>query len=118
MMALPSMKSKRPFAILCCAAVLSGASLTLFTFKRAKLEPLNRFPRMVQEYFLERLRDLETAKHTAKAGLKTKAQAEAYVTSVREKIRECFGPFPEKTPLNARIAGVVQREAYRIEKVI
>ena len=50
--------------------------------------------------------------------LQTKADAEAYVQAVRAKIRPCFGPVPEKTPLNPRVTGVVERDAYQIEKVI
>ena len=50
--------------------------------------------------------------------MKTKADAEAYVAEVQAKIRESFGPFPEKTPLNAKITGVLKRDGYRIEKVI
>ena len=34
------------------------------------------------------------------------------------KIRECFGPDPERTPLNPRVTGVVERDTYRIEKII
>ncbi len=79
---------------------------------------LNRFPRMVQRYFVDRVRKAEQASLAAKAALKTKADAEAYVRSVREKIRESFGPLPEKTPLNPRITGVVERDTYKIEKVI
>ncbi|MBI5383459.1 MAG: acetylxylan esterase [Verrucomicrobia bacterium] len=82
------------------------------------LEPLNRFPCMVQEYFVERLRQCGAAHQKAHAALRTKADAEAYVASVRERIRACFGPFPDKTLLNARTTGVVERDAYRIEKVI
>ena len=82
------------------------------------LAPLNRFPRMVQEYLVDRVRQAEQAGQKAKAALQTKADAEAYVRSVREKIGQCFGPFPEKTPLNPRITGVVERDAYRIEKLI
>jgi dienelactone hydrolase/pimeloyl-ACP methyl ester carboxylesterase len=82
------------------------------------LAPLNRFPRMVQEYFVERVRAAERAGLQAQAALRTKADAQAYVRAVREKIRPCFGPFPEKTPLNARVTGTVERDAYRIEKVI
>ena len=37
---------------------------------------------------------------------------------VREKIRASFGPFPEKTPHNPRVTGVVKRDQYTIEKVI
>jgi dienelactone hydrolase len=33
-------------------------------------------------------------------------------------VRQSFGPEPERTPLNARVTGVVERDTYRIEKVI
>ncbi|MGE5194790.1 MAG: alpha/beta hydrolase family protein, partial [Deltaproteobacteria bacterium] len=82
------------------------------------LPPLNRFPRMIQEYFVDRVRAAEQAGYEARGRIKTKADAEAYVAEVREKIRRCFEPFPEKTPLNPRVTGVVERDAYRIEKVI
>lgn len=62
--------------------------------------------------------DIEARGNEKRAALKTKADAEAYVQSARERIRECFGPEPEKTPLNARVTGAVERETYRIEKVI
>jgi len=80
--------------------------------------PLNHFPRMVQEYFVRRLRGVERAADEVRASLTTKADAERYVRTVRGKIRESFGPFPEKTPLNARVTGTVERDAYRIEKLI
>ena len=84
----------------------------------AKLPPLNRFPRMVQEFFVDRVREIERKSLAAKAALKTKADAEKYVRDVQEKIRQCFGPEPERTPLNAKVTGVVERDAYNIEKVI
>ena len=37
---------------------------------------------------------------------------------VRERMLDDLGGFPERTPLNARVVGVLQRPAYRIEKVI
>ncbi len=37
---------------------------------------------------------------------------------VREKLSDIMGPFPERTPLNVRITGVIQREGYRVEKII
>jgi dienelactone hydrolase len=82
------------------------------------LKPLNRFPRMVQEYFVEQLRRHEQRHQQHHASLQTRADAEAYVASVRQRIRSCFGPSPEKTPLEPRVTGIVDREAYRIEKVI
>lgn len=82
------------------------------------LTPLNRFPEMLQRYFIESVRAAESAGRKVKAALQTKADAEAYVQSVRTKIRASFGPLPEKTPLNPRVTGVVERDQYRIEKII
>src|SRR5688500_1589022 len=63
------------------------------------VSPLNRFPRMVHEYFVERVRAVSEDNLARQAKLRTKTEAQAYVRSVREKIRTVFGPFPEKTPL-------------------
>jgi len=84
----------------------------------AALVPLNRFPRMVQEYFVERVRQVEREAEKRRSALRSKSDAEAYVRDVRGKIQQSFGPWPEKTPLNARVTGVVERDAYKIEKVI
>ncbi len=84
----------------------------------AEIAPLNRFPRMVQEHFVAQLRAVDALAEKRRSALRTKADAEAYVREVREKIQRCFGPWPEKTPLNPRVTGVVERDAYRIEKVI
>jgi len=84
----------------------------------ASAVPLNRFPRMVQEFYVETVRRLERRRLERLASLETRADAEAYVSEVRRKIRTAFGPFPERTPLNARTTGLVERDAYKIEKVI
>ncbi|NWG13844.1 MAG: prolyl oligopeptidase family serine peptidase [Acidobacteria bacterium] len=80
--------------------------------------PLNRFPRMVQEYFVAKVREAERRAELRRTALSNRAEAEAYVRDIRNSIQECFGPWPEKTPLNPRTTGVVERDAYRIEKVI
>ncbi len=94
------------------AAVACGAD------PATPLPPLNRFPRMVQEYYVQRVRAAERVSLQTLASLCTKGEAEAYVRSVRERIALCFGPLPEKTPLNPRVTGVVEHDAYHIEKVI
>lgn len=86
--------------------------------KPAATPPLNRFSRVVQDWFVDQVRAIEERILTEQAALKTKADAEAYVRKVQEKIRRCFGPEPERTPLNARVTKVVEREQYRIENVI
>lgn len=82
------------------------------------ITPLNRFPRAVQEYYVRRIREVDTAGNARRAALRTKADAEAYVRDVRAKIQQCFGAFPAKTPLNARVTRVLDREGFRIENVI
>ncbi len=72
----------------------------------------------MQEWYVERVRAAEELGVEARAKLKTKADAEAYVRGVRDKIAACFGPFPEKTPLNAKVTGKLERDAYTIEKVV
>ena len=37
---------------------------------------------------------------------------------VRRQMIRNIGGFPERTPLNAKVVGVVEREHYRIEKII
>lgn len=86
--------------------------------RSSSLPPLNRFSRMVQEYFVAQARAIETREDERRTRLATRADAEAYIASVRERIRQAFGPEPERTPLEPRITGVVERDAYRIEKVI
>lgn len=86
--------------------------------KPAILAPLNSFPRMVQEYLLDRVRRRVAESHQTKAALRSRQEAEAYVRLVREKILASLGPFPGKTPLNPRITGELNRDQYRIEKII
>lgn len=88
------------------------------TVEKRSWQPLNRFSRMVQEFFVEQVRAAEASGLKQKAALQTKEDAQEYVKSVQQKIARCFGPQPERTPLNARVTGVVDRDTYRIEKVI
>src|SRR5690606_19817280 len=63
------------------------------------LAPLTRFPRMVQEYYVSRLREVERTAAARRARVGSRADAEDYVREVRGKIQSAFGPWPEKTPL-------------------
>jgi dienelactone hydrolase len=84
----------------------------------APLAPLNRFPRMVHQNFLRRMDAFARSPAEKAAGLNSREDAEAYVRRVRHAARACFGPFPERTPLNAKVTGVVERDDYRIDKVL
>ena len=82
------------------------------------LASLNRFPRMMQEFLVDQVGAAHRRSLDAKAALQTRQQAEQYVQAVRDKVAVSFGQFPERTELNARVTGVVERDQYRIEKVI
>ncbi|MBI5691511.1 MAG: acetylxylan esterase [Verrucomicrobia bacterium] len=84
----------------------------------ADLVPLNRFGRMMQEYYVALLRAVEAQGNARRAALRTKADAEAYLRDIRQKILQCFGAFPERTPLNPRVTGTLVRDGYKVEKVI
>ena len=52
------------------------------------------------------------------AKVKSSADGDARSALIRERVWECIGGRPEATPLNARVTGVVDRESYRVEKVV
>lgn len=81
-------------------------------------DPLNRYPRMVHEFFVNQVRQAGRVSHQRIADLKTKEDALRHVEETRQRIRQSFGPEPERTPLNARVTKVTERDAYRIENVI
>jgi dienelactone hydrolase/pimeloyl-ACP methyl ester carboxylesterase len=84
----------------------------------ATLTPLNRFPRTVQDWYVEQVRAAEKRGEETRAKLKTKADVEDYIREVRQNIAQCFGSFPDKTPLNAKVTGTLKRDAYTIEKIV
>src|SRR4051794_28165534 len=83
-----------------------------------ELAPLNRFPRMMHDYFLARITAQERATEAKRAQLRTRADAEAFIRERADKVKQCFGPLPPKTPLNPRTTGRIERDTYMIENVI
>ena len=52
------------------------------------------------------------------AGLDTRSDYLARQEEVKEKLLKLIGPFPEKTPLNPQITGVIRKQDFRVEKLI
>lgn len=116
---LPNRTNRREFASFTTASTLAAAvSLSQGQRGLAQEPGLNRFPRMMQEYMVGKVQRAHRQSVRAKQSLETREDAEAYVQDVRQKIAACFGSKPERTPLNARVTGVVDRERYTIENVI
>jgi len=110
----PSFRRCLSFLVI-VVAMLAGSSAA---GQERDLKPLNRFPRMVQEYFVDQVRQVEAEADARRAALATRRDAQAYVQSVRERIQQSFGPWPEKKPLKPRVTGVIDRDQYRIENII
>jgi hypothetical protein len=52
------------------------------------------------------------------AELHTRADYQARQEEVKSKLLKLIGPFPEKTPLNPRITGVIRKADFRVEKLL
>ena len=52
------------------------------------------------------------------ASIHSKAQLQERITMVRSKLWELIGGMPEKTPVNPRVTGTLDRGPYRIENII
>ncbi|MCR4308266.1 MAG: acetylxylan esterase [Candidatus Berkelbacteria bacterium] len=52
------------------------------------------------------------------AGLNTKEDWSERQEEVKNILMNIVGPFPEKTPLNPKITGIVKKDGFRIEKII
>jgi dienelactone hydrolase len=108
--------SRRGFCAAALAPLVPGTARAQDK-QPAPLAPLNRFPRAVHEWYVERARAAERLGAARRAKLKTRADAEAYVREVRAACAACFGPLPQKAPLNAKTTGKLERDAYTVEKV-
>ena len=71
---------------------------------------LNFLTRQAEDYYT--IRDEQIAK------LKTKSDWQKRQLLVKDKLMELIGTFPKKEALNPEITGVVQKDGYRIEKII
>ncbi len=67
---------------------------------------------------MRRLRTGYQANHRRVMSLSTRAEAQAYCAEVRSKIATLFGPWPERTPLNTRVTGELERDEYVIRKLV
>jgi cephalosporin-C deacetylase-like acetyl esterase len=104
------------------AAVLSaGAACAQTAAELNFLEGMGDFQdvrRMLPEWLNakagERLAQRKTA-IAAISGLESLGARQQYV---REHMIRALGGFPERTPLNARVTGTLERDGYRIEKIV
>ena len=104
--------------ILLCAVLLAsvarGEDLTVLDEKIAGGPPkqtLSRYLRQLADRAFERRR-AEYEK------LKTEEQILAYQKRMRKEFITRLGGFPKRTPLNAKVVGALERDRFRIEKIL
>ena len=105
------------------AAVLSGTSLAGDFVADELAKPLVSWdgkvlPRQVYDIVYNRICAADRAAEDAWMGLKTAEEAEAYRKGVREAALRAMGGLPERTPLNAKVTGTVQKDGYSIVKIL
>ena len=88
--------------------------VNLFEFWKYYSDSKNSMYKSSCQLALEQLED----RKATMAKLQTKNDHLLRLEHVKRKLIELVGPLPAKTPLNARVTGVIQKADYRVEKLI
>lgn len=78
----------------------------------------NGYGHMVLDHIVAQVREIRQDRAKRLASIRTRKQALHYQEYVQEAIDKAYRPWPRKTPLNAQVIDVVERQHYNIEKVI
>jgi dienelactone hydrolase len=84
----------------------------------ATIDGMGPHPFLVLDHDLALVRALRRERAARLAEVRTRRQAHAYQERVAETIARVYAPMPRRTPLNARVTGVIERESFRVEKVL
>lgn len=69
-------------------------------------------------YLADQAIDILEKRSEEVAGIKTLSGWQARQKYIRETLMEIVGPFPEKTPLNAKITGTIKKDNFSVEHII
>ena len=78
----------------------------------------NRYPHIIQEYYVTRVREVMAARHARIEALKTREDAQRYVQEARRAVKRCFPSMPKRAALNARVVAREELPNFTLEKVI
>ncbi|WDQ16327.1 alpha/beta hydrolase family protein [Rhodopirellula sp. P2] len=63
-------------------------------------------------------RECLAAREDEVSALKTAEDWKARQTKVRQTLDQILGPWPDRTPLNPQVTGTLQKDGYRVEKIV
>lgn len=105
------------FLILALAFPVSAQTVSDLDFLTG-LSDYGHLRTMLRDYLnKEAISKLEARRHQI-ADLSTSEEVSKRRAYLREKMIDDLGGFPARTPLNARVVGAIDRDGYKIEKVI
>ncbi|MEA3368273.1 MAG: hypothetical protein U9R68_09195, partial [Planctomycetota bacterium] len=84
----------------------------------AVLSPEEQPGEMLRAYLLDACDECFDARCKEVDALETADAVRRRIDRVRKDWMEAIGPFPDRTPLNARTLGTIKADGYRIEKVL
>jgi cephalosporin-C deacetylase-like acetyl esterase len=114
------MKREKIGTIVVCLSLALGAGASAAEDLRVLPEKIDgTAPTEMMSHYLHRLaqQSFESWKQHYEQ-LKMPEQIAEYQKNLREKFIEAIGGLPQRTPLNPQITGVIQRNGYRVEKVL
>lgn len=101
--------------VVACAVVANGASLEN-VLAQSILGKEDRYASWTSFYKQLHMRDADIDK--AWASVSSTGEFDAMRETQRAMMIKRLGGFPERTPLNAKVCGVVKRDGYRVEKIL
>ncbi|MGE5648416.1 MAG: alpha/beta hydrolase family protein [Acidobacteriota bacterium] len=103
------------------AAFCAGAAGAQTAAELNFLEGMSDFQdvrRMLPEWLNAKAAERLQARKAAVAAIANAESLAARQRYVRESMMRALGGFPARTPLNARVVGTLERDGYRIEKIV
>lgn len=94
--------------------LVKPSTLEVFEDTEEKLKARQSLPNFVNS----KVDSLMEVRRTELSHLKSPAEWRAAQQKTRDRLDQFFGKFPQKTPLNVKITGKIDREQYTIEKLI
>jgi len=116
------MRFSRSIALTALAALLAlhgvAAAQELRVFRSQMPYEDDLMQRQLYEYLTVVARGCLEQQDREIQAVKTPEDVAARKKTVRGRIMDCLGPFPERTDLKARTTGSFEREGYRVENVL
>jgi len=94
--------------------VFSQPEFSLFNYWEYQPDHQNVLYKSLTDIGLSQL----TEREQAISSLKNKVDWEKRQEEVRDKLKTIIGDFPDKTPLNPKVTGILKGDGFRVEKVI